>query len=122
MSSNHTSSYSSKNHVRRKLGYDTHNKEDSVKEGYQASGSINVLFIAFGRIFDIVLYPDHKRIPSARKDTDALDLENSESIFYHGHLKGMQYKSDVTLTFHEMELVSLNKVKLLFTFDVKLIR
>ena len=61
MSSNHTSSYSSKNHVRRKLGYDTHNKEDSVKEGYQASGSINVLFIAFGRIFDIVLYPDHKR-------------------------------------------------------------
>ena len=111
MSSNHTSSYSSKNHVRRKLGYNSHNKEDFVKEGYQASGSINVLFIAFGRIFDIVLYPDHKRIPSTRKDTDALDLENSESIFYHGHLKGMQHKSDVTLTFHEMELVSLDKVK-----------
>ena len=103
-SPNHTSSYLLNKNVPRKLGSNDNKDQENLE--YHSSGSINVLFVAFGRIFDIVLYPDHKRIPLQRQSNYSSNQEDSTSIFYHGHLKGMQDKSEVSLTFQGMELVS----------------
>ena len=64
---------------------------------------MNFLFSAFGRIFDIVLYPDHKKI-SAREQSGKSEF--TPSVFYHGYIKGMKKESEVSLTFYNMELVS----------------
>ena len=67
---------------------------------------INVLFSAFGRIFDIVLYPDHIKIPAKEQIGYSSPSQSTPTIFYHGHIKGMKKESDVSLTFHDKKLVS----------------
>ena len=105
-STNHTSSFSYATNIWSNSIHDHSYNKDQAKDGKYAVESINVLFIAFGRIFDIVLQPDHKQIQKSMK-TDTSIHRDSPSIFYHGHLKGMQENSEVSLTFHDMELVRL---------------
>ena len=105
--SNHTSSLS---YTKKVWTNSEHDKNNPGNKAYQKLRSINVLFAAFGRIFDIVLYPDHKRIQLKRKAKNELDY--SPSIFYHGHLKGMKKTSEVSLTFNNLELVRTNFFKL----------
>ena len=103
--SNHTSSFSYTTNAWTDSEHDSSNIVYPGNKEYQRLRSINVLFAAFGRIFDIILYPDHKRIQSTRKEKNG--VEHSSSIFYHGHLKGMKKKSEVSLAFHDLELVRL---------------
>ena len=103
-STNHTSSFSYATDIWSNSIHDHSYNKDLANDGNYEVESINVLFIAFGWIFDIVLQPDHKKIQKSMK-TDTSTHRNSPSIFYHGHLKGMQENSEVALTFHDMELV-----------------
>ena len=103
-STNHTSSFSYATNVWGSSIHDNNYNKGLENDGNYEVESINVLFIAFGRIFDIVLQPDHKKIQKSMK-TDTSIHRDSPSIFYHGHLKGMHENSEVSLTFHDMELV-----------------
>ena len=73
------------------------------RKGSQPSADIkNILLLAFGRIFDIVLYPDLNNISRNEE-------KQGSSIFYHGHLKGRKGDTDVSVTYNNMEVVRKNK-------------
>ena len=105
---NHSPSFSSKEIVSDELNNNSDPATMDTKP--QSLEIMNVLFSAFGRIFDIVLYPDHKKISAREKHGHSGKSEFTQSIFYHGYLKGMKKESEVSLTFHNMELVSVKKV------------
>ena len=70
----------------------------------------NILFPAFGHIFDILLYLDHQQVESEKSK---LITERSKlSFFYHGHLKGMEKQSYVSVQLQNNTLVSICMIRL----------
>ena len=94
------------------------NKKDQIKDILPSADIQNVLLSAFGRIFDIVLYPDIKNI-SRLWNAEKQRYHDMSSIFYHGYLKGRKEDTDVSVTYNNMELVRKHKhiMKLQFIFE-----
>ena len=80
-------------------------KGDQRKDSQPSADIKNILLLAFGRIFDIVLYPDLNNISRKEEKQGYLDVS---SIFYHGHLKGRKGDTDVSVTYTNMEVVRKN--------------
>ena len=89
----------------------THHTEKmkfQIKDTLPTADIKNVLLSAFGRIFDIVLYPDIKNI-SRLWNAEKKGYHDVTSIFYHGYLKGRKEDTDVSVTYNNMELVRKHK-------------
>ena len=83
-------------------------KGDQRKDTQPSADIKNILLLAFGRIFDIVLYPDLNNISRNEEKPGYSDVF---SIFYHGHLKGRKGDTDVSVTYNNMEVVRKNMYK-----------
>ena len=94
-------------------------KGDQRKDSQPSADIKNILLLAFGRIFDIVLYPDLNNISRNEEKQGYPDVS---SIFYHGHLKGRKGDTDVSVTYNNMELVRKHKhiMKLQSIFECNL--
>ena len=79
-------------------------KGDQRKDSQPSADIKNILLLAFGRIFDIVLYPDIKNI-SRQWNAKRHGYHDVTSIFYHGYLKGRKEDTDVSVTYNNMEVV-----------------
>ena len=88
--------------------YHTEKKKDKIKDILHSADIQNVLLSAFGRIFDIVLYPDIKNI-SRLWNAEKKGYHDVSSIFYHGYLKGRKEDTDVSVTYNNIELVRKHK-------------
>ena len=64
----------------------------------------NILFSAFGHIFDILLYCDHQQVQFVKSKLNS--KRSKLSFFYHGHLKGMEKESYVSIRLEDKTLVS----------------
>ena len=106
--SRYTSSFSLKPYLINKNAkkHHTEKKEDQRKDIQPSSDIKNILLLAFGRIFDIVLYPDLNNIS---RNEEKQGYHDVSSIFYHGHLKGRKGDTDVSVTYNNMEVVRKNK-------------
>ena len=95
---------------------------NSIQENRINLESINLLFSAFNRIFDIVMYPEHKKIKRMRSETGRSRIDkDASSVFYHGHLKGMKEESDVSFIFHDRKIVSKVDTLLNWTTSVRFV-
>ena len=81
-------------------------KGDQREDSRPSADIKNILLLAFGRIFDIVLYPDLNNIS---RNEEKQGYHDVSTIFYHGHLKGRKGDTDVSVTYNNMEVVRKNK-------------